>query len=185
MKKLLLLSLLFGVCISSHATTWYHPPRWWNQYPMHRNHKRPLSRLRHGNGVRLQPSIPDARLVGHWAKFRRGDTIQFADPATNTIALLHGRTEWRTRNRLECASRWNLPPSESWSLGRRQLHPASSLPGRRIHDHRPERGKLPHSTAHRIGQPHDSQRHSGCLRSPRRAGHQLCPTFLHRDYAAR
>lgn len=100
MKKLLLLALLFGVCISSHATTWYirHDGGTNTQCSGTTNAPYPGS----GTGMACAYNHPYQLLNywGAWNKVVANDTIQFADPPTNTTPYYMGEqnaglgTDW-------------------------------------------------------------------------------------------
>ena len=100
MKKLVLLSLLFGVCISSHATTWYirHDGGTNTQCSGTTNAPYPGS----GTGMACAYNHPYQLLNwnGHWNGVVSNDNIQFADPPTNTTPYYMGEqnggigTDW-------------------------------------------------------------------------------------------
>lgn len=90
MKKLLLLSLLLGVCISSHATTWYirHDGGTNTQCSGTTNAPYPGS----GRGMACAYNHPFQLLNwnGQWQGIVSNDTIQFADSPSNTVPYYMG-----------------------------------------------------------------------------------------------
>ena len=100
MKKLLLLSLLFGVSISAHATTWYirHDGGTNTQCSGTTNAPYPGS----GTGMACAYNHPYQLINwnGQWNGVVPNDTIQFTDPPTNTTPYYMGEqnagigTDW-------------------------------------------------------------------------------------------
>ena len=100
MKRFFSLLLLLGLCLSSQATTWFirHDGGTNTQCTGTTNAPYPGS----GTGRSCAYNHPFQLLdwKGHWAKFAGGDTMQFADPVTNTKPYYMGEqngglgTDW-------------------------------------------------------------------------------------------
>ena len=90
MKKLLLLALLFGVCISSHATTWYIRHDGGTNIQCSGTTNAPYPGSGTGKACAYDHPYQLLNYWGVWNKIVANDTIQFSDPPTNTVPYYMG-----------------------------------------------------------------------------------------------
>jgi hypothetical protein len=90
MKKLLLLALLFGVCISSHATTWYIRHDGGTNIQCSGTTNAPYPGSGTGKACAYDHPYQLLNYWGVWNKIGANDTIQFSDPPTNTVPYYMG-----------------------------------------------------------------------------------------------